>query len=497
MNWLTALALVVFTAVLAPGGTFVDDDGNIHEGSIEAIAEAGITRGCNPPANDRYCPRDTVVRGSMAAFLSRALSLPTSHHDFFVDDEGHLFEGDINRLAAAGITRGCNPPANDRFCPDRAMTRGAMAAMLSRAFRYAQSNDDRFVDDDGHIFEPEIQKIAAVGVTMGCNPPVNDRFCPDDIVTRDAMASFLTRAIGLSPSPPPPRCPIFPDDDIWNTRVDHLPVHSRSSEYVASIGATATLHPDFGSGVWPPSSMSPIGIPYLEVGPNEPLVSITYDAYGSESDPGPFPIPLDAPVEGGASGTGDRHVIVVDRHRCELFELFDATPGPGSRWTAASGARYDLDSSRLRPDGWTSADAAGLPIFPGLVRYDEVRSGAIEHALRFTAPETRSAHVWPARHDASSSSSVSLPPMGQRFRLKSSFDISGYSPETRVILTAMKRYGMILADNGSAWYVSGAPDERWDNDVLREIKDVPGSAFEAVDVSSLISDPDSGTAVQP
>jgi hypothetical protein len=311
------------------------------------------------------------------------------------------------------------------------------------------------------------------------------------------MASFLTRALGLSSNPPAPRCPTLPDDDVWNTRVDHLPVHSRSSDFVASIGATATLHPDFGSGVWPPGSTSPIGIPYLEVGPNEPVVSMNYDAYGSESDPGPFPIPLDAPIEGGPSGTGDRHVIVVDRHRCELYELFDASPGPGSQWTAASGARYALDSSELRPDGWTSADAAGLPIFPGLVRYDEVRSGAIEHAIRFTAPQTRSAHVWPARHDASSSSSPSLPAMGQRFRLKGSFDISGYSHDTRVILTAMKRYGVILADNGSAWYISGAPDERWDNDGLREIKDVPGSAFEAVDLSSLILDADSGTALQP
>jgi hypothetical protein len=497
VNWPTALALVVVTAALAPGGTFVDDDGNVHEGSIEAIAQAGITRGCNPPANDRFCPRETVDRGSMAAFLSRALGLPSTNQDFFIDDEGHTFEGDINRLAAAGITKGCNPPANDRFCPDGVMTRGAMAAMLSRAFGYTRSNDGRFIDDDGHIFEPEIQKIAAVGVTIGCNPPVNNRFCPDDIVTRDAMASFLTRALGLSSNPRAPRCPTLPDDDVWNTRVDHLPVHSRSSDFVASIGATATLHPDFGSGVWPPGSTSPIGIPYLEVGPNEPVVSMNYDAYGSESDPGPFPIPLDAPIEGGPSGTGDRHVIVVDRHRCELYELFDASPGPGSQWTAASGARYALDSSELRPDGWTSADAAGLPIFPGLVRYDEVRSGAIEHAIRFTAPQTRSAHVWPARHDASSSSSPSLPAMGQRFRLKGSFDISGYSHDTRVILTAMKRYGVILADNGSAWYISGAPDERWDNDGLREIKDVPGSAFEAVDLSSLILDADSGTALQP
>lgn len=497
MYRVAALALMILAAVLPPGGTFVDDDGNVHEGSIEAIAAEKITLGCNPPSNTRFCPKDTVDRGTMAAFLARALNLETPSRDYFDDDEGHLFEEAINRLAEAGITRGCDPPANTRFCPDRDMTRGQMAAMLSRAFGYPASNVNRFVDDEGHLFEAAIQRIAAQGVTVGCNPPVNNRFCPDDSVTRDQMATFLTRALGLTPVKPTERCPTLPADDAWNTRIDHLPVHARSDAFVSSIGANQTLHPDFGSGVWPPSSDSPIGIPYLEVGPNEPLVNIIYDAYGSESDPGPFPIPLDAPVEGGPSSSGDRHVIVVDRHRCELYELFDASPGPGSSWTAASGARYQLDSSELRPDGWTSADAAGLPIFPGLVRYDEVAGGAIEHAIRFTAPQTQSSHVWPARHDASNSNDPDLPPMGQRFRLEAGFDISGYSPDVRVILIAMKRYGIILADNGSSWFISGAPDERWDNDVLHEMKDIPGSAFEAVDVSGMINDPNSGRAVQP
>lgn len=490
------LALVILAAVLPPGGTFVDDDGNTHEGSIEAIAARAITLGCNPPVNDRFCPDDPVDRGTMAAFLTRAFELPSTSTDHFTDDTGHLFEGEIDRLAGAGITRGCNPPANSRFCPDRTMTRGEMAAMLARAFGYPASKENRFNDDDGHIFEADIQKLAAAGVTLGCNPPANTHFCPNDTVTRAELATFLTRALGLDADRPPSSCPTLPIDDIWNTRIDHLPVHPRSAAYVASIGVSSTLHPDFGSGVWPPDSTSPIGIPYLEVGPNEPAVEIVYDAYGSESDPGPFPIPLDAPIEGGPSSTGDRHVIVVDRYRCELFELFDATAGANS-WTAASGARYELDSSRLRPDGWTSADAAGLPIFPGLVRYDEVASGAIEHAIRFTAPQTRAAYVWPARHQASSSNDPDLPPMGQRFRLKPGFDTSGYSPEVRVILTAMKRYGIILADNGSPWYISGAPDERWVNDVLHEIKDIPGSTFEAVDTSGMMIHPDSGQAIQP
>ena len=495
MQWLVALVVGLVLAVLPPGGTFRDDDGNHHEGAIEAIAAVGVTRGCNE-AGDLYCPDRLVTRDMMAAFFVRALDLPPTGTDFFTDDDGSPFEDDINRLAASGITVGCRI-SKPWFCPDEPMTRGATAAMLTRGFGYPASDVDRFVDDDGHMFEAEIQAIAAVGVTLGCNPPVNDHFCPDDLLLRDAMASFLARALELPITPPPPRCTILPADDAWNTRIDHLPVHARSEDYITSLGASTTLHPDFGSGVWPPGSDSPIGIPYVEVDAGTPDVPIVYDAYGSESDPGPFPIPPDAPIEGGPSGTGDRHVIALDLEACELFELFDAHPGPGSGWTAASGARYDLFSSALRPDGWTSADAAGLPIFPGLVRYDEVAAGEITHAIRFTAAQTQRAYVWPARHFASSSTDPTLPPMGQRFRLKASFDVSTFSPDVQVILIAMQRYGLILADNGSSWFVSGAPDDRWDNDVLRELKSVPGSAFEAVDVSSMIIDPDSGRARQP
>jgi hypothetical protein len=331
-----ALLLAVFMAVLPPGGSFVDDDGNVHEGGIEAIAAEGITRGCNPPANDRYCPDKTVTRGQMAVLLARALDLGPTSDDYFIDDETSLFEPGINRLAAAGITQGCNPPANNRFCPDRDMTRGEMAAMLARAFDYPVSHHNRFNDDNGHIFEQAIQKIAAAGVTVGCNPPANNRFCPDDPIRRDQMATLLTRANHLSPNRPPGRCPTLPADDIWNTAIDHLPVHPRSAQYVSSIGFSAHLHPDFGSGVWPPGSNSPIGIPFVEVPAGTPAVTVTYTAYGSESDPGPFPIPAGAPIEGGPDSSGDRHVIVVDRYRCELFELFDAHPEPGSSWRVAS-----------------------------------------------------------------------------------------------------------------------------------------------------------------
>ena len=199
------LALSLLVALLPPGGTFLDDDGNIHEGSIEAIAAAGVTKGCNPPVNDRYCPDDQVNRGQMAAFLERALDLAPTEVDRFSDDNGHIFEASINRLAAAGITKGCNPPVNDRFCPELAMTRGEMAAMLTRAFEFPPSGSDRFVDGGGHLFEAEIEALAAAGVTIGCNPPANDRFCPDRPVLRDQMASFLTRALDLTPIQPPPR----------------------------------------------------------------------------------------------------------------------------------------------------------------------------------------------------------------------------------------------------------------------------------------------------
>ena len=216
-----------------------------------------------------------------------------------------------------------------------------------------------------------------------------------------------------------------------------------------------------------------------------------------ESDPGPYPIPPNAPIEGGAGSSGDRHVLVVDKGTCRLYELFSAYPNGDGSWRAYSGAVFDLRSNALRPDTWTSADAAGFPILPGLVRYDEVASGVIRHAIRFTAPQTRDAHVWPATHDASSLTGAQYPPMGQRFRLKASFDESSFSPQVQVILRAMKTYGIVLADNGSPWFISGAPDARWNNTVLHELHRVPGSAFEAVDVRSLQVAPRSGQARQP
>jgi hypothetical protein len=258
--------------------------------------------------------------------------------------------------------------------------------------------------------------------------------------------------------------------------------------YVASIGATAGLKADFGSGLW---NGGPIGIPFVTVGAGQPPVGITFD-YADESDPGPYPIPANSPIEGGPAADGDRHVLVVDTSACRLYETFATYPNNDGTWHAGSGAVFDLRSNALRPNGWTSADAAGLPILPGLVRYDEVAAGVINHAIRITVPRTQKAYVWPARHYASSRTDANLPPMGLWLRLRADFDISGFAPPAQVILTALKKFGAIVADNGSAWYMSGAPDERWNNDVLHTLGAVPGSAFEAVDTSSLMADPNSG-----
>jgi len=299
---------------------------------------------------------------------------------------------------------------------------------------------------------------------------------------------YLPLVIASGESPQVAECAVFPADNVWNTPVDTLPVDANSDAYIATIGADAHVHADFGSGTW---EGGPIGIPYVDVPGTQPFVDVTFD-YTDESDAGPYPIPPAAPIEGGPESDGDRHVLVVDRDNCILYELFHAFPQPDGSWEAGSGAIFDLGSHALRPAGWTSADAAGLPILPGLARYDEVAEGEIRHALRFTSSSTRRAYVWPARHFAPYHEEPSSPPMGQRFRLRADFDISDFSPEVQVILKALKKYGMILADNGSSWYISGAPDERWDNDALHELHQVKGSDFEAVDVSSLMVDPDSG-----
>jgi hypothetical protein len=283
----------------------------------------------------------------------------------------------------------------------------------------------------------------------------------------------------------------FPSDNAWNQDISSLPVAANSAELIGFIGSGTGLKGDFGAGEW---NGGPIGIPYLVVSGSQATVPVQYTDYGDESDPGPMPIPATAPIEGGSASDGDRHVLVLDRDNCLLYELGRAFPQPDGSWHAAGGTVWDLQSNALRPWSWTSADAAGLPIFPGLVRYDEVASGAIHHALRFTVPTTRKAYVAPATHWASSETSASAPPMGMRVRLKASVNISSFAPRVQVILQALKQYGMLLADNGSAWYISGAPNERWDNDELRALGNIKGSDLEVVNTGTVYTSHPSGSA---
>jgi hypothetical protein len=292
--------------------------------------------------------------------------------------------------------------------------------------------------------------------------------------------------------PAAPNCSMFPADNVWNTDIAGLPVDPHGAAWLSSMhSATTNLHPDFGPSGDP---SNPYGIPYTVVSPSHPLVPVSFQ-YASESDPGPYPFGVDTPIEGGQQSTGDRHAIMLNPATCTLYELFDARYSPTGS-TAGSGAIWNLNSDALRPSGWTSADAAGLPILPGLLRYDEVQSGAITHAIRMTAQSTDTSFLWPARHEAGSSSNPNLPPMGARFRLKADYPISGYSPQAQVVLRAMQQYGLILADNGSNWYFGGTADQNWPSALVNELKEVPASAFEAVDESSLMISPDSGQARQ-
>ena len=286
-----------------------------------------------------------------------------------------------------------------------------------------------------------------------------------------------------STTTPSAGCPDFPATNPWNTDISASPVHTRSAAWVASIGSSTRLHPDFGT-FW---DDAPIGIPFVHVGAGQAKVPVSFE-YDERERPGAVPDPPQRTDRGWAASDGDRHVIVIDDAACKLYELFAAYPqGGGTSWEAGSGAVFNLKSNALRPDYWTSADAAGLPIYPGLVRYDEVvGEGLIDHALRFTISRTQRGFIHPATHYASSITDANVPPMGARFRMKQGYSCAAFSDEVKVICAALKRYGMIVADNGSNWYVSGQHDPRWDDDALGDLKQIPGSAFEAVNTGPVI-----------
>ncbi len=328
---------------------------------------------------------------------------------------------------------------------------------LSNRREYLIHTDPRKVDTDGDGWSD------AAEYYRGTNP-------------RDA--SHYPGSGSTAPTlPEAAACPVFPATNVWNQRVDGLPLRTDSATLIATIGSSSKLHPDFGSYLG-------YGIPYNVVGGDQATTRVDFD-YADESDDVPYPIPAAPKVEAGS----DSHILIVDRDACRLYELFAASRGSDGRWSAGSGATWDLRSNALRPAGWTSADAAGLPILPGLVRYEEVAAGEIRHAIRFTTDETRAAYVFPARHFASSLTGAAFPPMGLRVRLKAGYDVSSLPAQARVIAVAMQRYGMILADNGSPWFFQGASDARWNDDQLNALKAIPGSAFEAVDTSGLVNGP--------
>jgi hypothetical protein len=459
---MAGLLLVAPAAAVVP--PFSDTAGHPFETDIDWLRQQDITNGCG---DARFCPDILVTREQMASFLARAFGLPAATGDAFGDDAGSPHEPDINRLAAAGVTTGCAP---GRFCPAASITRQEMASFLARILALPSASADHFWDDDGSPHQADINRLADAGVTSGCG---GGRFCPTATLTRGEMAAFLHRSLTMGAHV---TCTLFPASNVWNQRVDQLPVAADSGTLVGTIGAGEDLHPDFGEYLG-------YGIPYNIVGGGTPRSTVMFQ-WPSESDAGPYPIPANPRIEGGS----DRHLLMWDLGACRLYELFAAQLTP-SGWQAGSGAIWDLRSNALRPDGWTSADAAGLPILPGLVRYEEVAAGAIEHAIRFTAPVTRSAHVYPARHHAGAGSSSALPPMGMRVRLKAGFEIGGFSPRMQVILLAMQRYGMILADNGSPWFFSGTSDARWDDEELNELKSLRGSDFEVVNTSGLVNGP--------
>jgi hypothetical protein len=317
---------------------------------------------------------------------------------------------------------------------------------------------------------------------------------PTNSPTRTATNTTVPVATNTPPGNATPRpglpCIVLPADNIWNRNIASLPVHANSANYMNTIGLDAVLHPDFASGTW---NGGPIGVPYIVVPGTQPRVPMTF-LYYRESEPGPYPVPTNAPIQGGPNSTGDRHVIVVEQGSCTAYELFKAYPNADGSWRADAGAVWPLTSNALRPNGWTSADAAGLPLLPGLVSYDEVASGVIRHAIRFTAETINRSYIWPARHSDGQSTDANAPPMGLRLRLKANVNISGYAAPVQVVLQALKDYGMILADSGTSLDIGGIPDPRWNDYIMNSMEQIRGTDFEVVDESGLMVDPNSGQA---
>jgi hypothetical protein len=448
------LAVVVIGVLsqLAPGGTFSDDDGSTHEASIEAIAHAGVTKGCNPPAGDLYCPDSPVTRGQMSAFLARALDLAPSSANRFVDDDDDIFEDSIDRLAAAGITLGCNPPANDRFCPDQVMTRAQMAAMLVRAFGYRGGPSDRFVDDDNDIFEDSIDRLAAAGITLGCNPPDNDRFCPRDRVTRAQMATFLTRALQLDPIQPPagePGARYWSVDSPFNQRIPSQPrLDQKSSQMAARLGG----HPVF--------DLYEYGIAIHHVDSSSPEVNVSCVAdWGvcPTNQINPIPVPDDTRPPPGSDG----NTVLVDWSRRRAISMHQPVRNNDGSWSATWVTVANLLGSGIPSQGGNGSGASHLA---GVVELHEIERGRIDHALVFSTDALcRGELRYPARKTDGQSVLADCIPAGTRVQLDPALNVEalGLSPGATTVARALQQYGAYAVDRGGAsmaLYFQVAPD---------------------------------------
>lgn len=453
MAKLVLLTIVALTAQLAPGGTFIDDNGSPHEGSIEAISAAGLTNGCNPPTSNRFCPESPVKRGEMAAFFARALKLPVSPNDHFSDDDGHLFEGAINRIAEAGITVGCNPPANTSFCPDRDMTRGQMAAMLVRAFGYGPVSGDRFSDDNGSVFEDAIERLAAAGVTLGCNPPLNTRFCPDQKVTRAQLATFITRALGLTAIKPPPAD--SPGAQIWAT----------SSPFNRSIPSNPRL--DARSGAMSSFLSSQVvfdlyeyGIAIHYVDSSSPKVNVTCTANWGICPTislNPIQVPSDTKPPPGSDG----NTVLIDWPNRRAVSMHQPTKNANGSWSATWVTVADLLGSGVPASGGNGSGASHLA---GVVELHEIQQGVIEHALVFSTSALCSGQFrYPARKTDGQSTVPHCIPAGARIQLDPTIDLSGLglNKGEMAVARALQKYGAYAVDRGGApmaLYFQVAPD---------------------------------------
>lgn len=508
------------------GRPFIDIAGHWAENDIVTLAAScPSVKGFPTARGAAFRPDATITRAEMVALLGKCLTdnIPDESAGFSDVKKSDWFSSFIAYAKKKGFVGGY---ADGTFRPLRAVTRpeGLKMILLAKyTLEQIEDGDVPFKDVPvGSWFRRFVRFAYQKGFISGISP---DRFGADRFMTRAEVAKLIVRVFGFKPSEPSNNntnqnvnenrnhnenhntngtpsntnenrnlntnsvntsgsplisgCPIFPADNAWNQDVSSLPVHANSQNFINSIGNTTKLHADFGGN-------GEYGIPFVVVPQDQPMVGINFTAYGDESDPGPYPVPGNAPIEGGASSDGDRHVLVLQQGICKLYELYRSFPQRDGSWNADSGAVYDLFSNALRPEYWTSADAAGLPILPGLARYDEVAAGSVNHALRFTVSRSQKGFIHPATHYASSSNDANLPPMGLRVRMKADFDISRYTGQSRVILEGLKKYGMIVADNGSNWYITGAADTRWDDEDLNQLKTVPGSAFEAVDTGSIV-----------